>query len=325
MRILPILLIVWCLSVLPGRTQLTVEVVLDQEQYLRDEALVVKVRITNRSGQTLQLGTDNQWLSFSIESLEQTTAGAVARIAEVPVQGEFSLESAQVATRQVNVTPWFDISQAGRYQVAATVRVKEWNDEVSSKPRTFEIVRGSKLWEMEIGVPTPGGAPETRKYMLQQANYRKQLKLYLRLTDAADENVLRVFPMGPLVTFSQTEAQVDKRGYLHVLFQAGARAFLFCVVSPDGDLVLRQSYDYAATRPTFKSNSEGRIYVAGGARRLTVSDIPVPTTASLTGLTNLTGSGTNFTGSVTNPVAKTNTAEVAPDKNNDATSKTRTK
>ena len=45
----------------------SVEVVLDQEQYLVNEELVAKVRITNFSGQTLTLGADEDWLSFTLD------------------------------------------------------------------------------------------------------------------------------------------------------------------------------------------------------------------------------------------------------------------
>src|SRR6185503_3087057 len=106
------------------------------------------------------------------------------------------------------------------------------NEEISSKPRMFQIVRGTKLWEQEFGVPGPAGTPEARKFILQQANYQKSLKLYLRITDGSDNVVYRVFPLGQLVSFSQPEAQIDKASYLHVLFQTGARSFLFQVVSP---------------------------------------------------------------------------------------------
>ena len=47
-----------------------IEVVLDQAQFLRDESLPVKVRISNRSGQTLKLGQDPDWLSFNIQRLD---------------------------------------------------------------------------------------------------------------------------------------------------------------------------------------------------------------------------------------------------------------
>src|SRR5262245_1349061 len=112
MRISPLLAL---LGAVPSVwAQLSVEVVIGQDQFLRDEGVPVQVRITNRSGQSVRLGLDNDWLSFAVESVE---GGGVARLAPVPVAGEFQLESASVAKRQVDLGPCYDLSQPGRYQV----------------------------------------------------------------------------------------------------------------------------------------------------------------------------------------------------------------
>ena len=159
---------------------------------------------------------------------------------------------------------------------------------MEAKPKPFEIIRGTRLWEQAFGLPADGGGPpEVRKYILQQASYRKELKLYLRLSDLDEHKAFRVFPLGPLVSFSQPEAQVDKTSFLHVLFQTGARSFLFYGINPDGVVVIRQTHDYAATRPMLRSTDEGRIIVAGGARRVTAGDIPAPLTEGGTISTNL--------------------------------------
>jgi hypothetical protein len=294
MRTLPLTVALLLGATLASTAQVTVEVVVDQAQFLRDEPLPVKVRVTNRSGRTLHLGQDNEWLAFAIESLDGAVVG---RLAQPQVSGAFTLESAQVATRLVDLMPCFDLSQPGRYTVVATVKIKELNDEVEGKPKPFEVIRGTRLWEQAFGLPASGGPPEVRKYVLQQASYRKELKLYLRLTDADEQKVFRVFPLGPLVSFSQPEAQVDKAGYLHVLCQTGARSFLFYVISPDGEVVQRQTHDYAATRPVLRSTDDGRIIVAGGARRVTAGDVPTP----------LTGGGTIST-NLSNPPRTTNQA-----------------
>ena len=253
--------------------QVSVEVVVEQEQFLRDEALPVKVRITNRSGQALRFEREGEWLAFAVESLD---GHVVSRLAEVPSLDGFTLESARVATREVDLARCFDLNQPGRYTVTANVKINEWKDEVPGQAKGFEVVRGTKLWEQEFGVPTNSGTPEARRYTLQQANYRKQLRLYLRLTDLSEQRVFRVFPLGPLVSFSQPEVQMDKSSYLHVLFQTGARSFLFHVINPEGDVMVRQTYDYTASRPTLRSTEEGRIFVAGGARRMAKSDLPAP-------------------------------------------------
>ena len=256
--------------------QVTVEVTLEQEQFLGGEALPAAVRITNRSGQTLRLGTEPDWLTFLVESRD---GFIVVKTGEVPVLGEFTLESSKVATRRVDLAPYFAISHPGRYNVTATVRIKAWDATLNTKPKSFDIIQGAKLWSQEFGVPAGANAtnqsPEVRKYTLQQANYlRTQLRLYLRLTDAAESKVIKVFSMGPMVSFSEPEPQLDKFSNLHLLYQNGARSFSYTMVSPDGDVLVRQTYDYSNTRPRLQTDQDGKFSVAGGARRVTSNDWP---------------------------------------------------
>ena len=79
----------------PVSAQVTVEVTQDQDQFLPGEALPTAVRITNRSGQTLHLGRDEDWLTFSVQARD---VEVVPKTGEVPVVGEFDLESSRVAT-----------------------------------------------------------------------------------------------------------------------------------------------------------------------------------------------------------------------------------
>jgi hypothetical protein len=198
------------------------------------------------------------------------------------VQEKFSLESSMVAVRRADLMPYFDLSRPARYAVTATVKIKQWNEEVSSKPKPFEIVRGTKIWEQEFGIPGSGGPPEVRKYALQQATYLKRLLLYVRLTDETENRVFKVFPIGPLVSFSHPEIQIDKASNLHVLFQTGARAFVYAVINPNGQIVVRQTHEYTRTRPALKSAEDGQILVSGGTRRIKADDVPAPSAATST-------------------------------------------
>jgi hypothetical protein len=251
--------------------QVSVDVVFEQEQFLRDESLRLKVRITNLSGQTLHLGEGNDWLTFVIQSRD---GGPVRKLGEVPVQGAFDAESATVVSRSIDLMPYYDFSQPGRYTVSATIKIKQWDREVISKPRDFDIVRGTKIWEQDFGVPAASGEPEVRKYALQLAPFFKERKLYLRLTDLSETRIFRAFPLGPTVSFGQPETQLDKTSNLHVLFQTGARSFSYNVVSPNGEVLVRQAYAYGYNRPTLKAGKDGRILVSGGVRQPAPSDIP---------------------------------------------------
>jgi len=262
---------------LTARGQITVEVLLDQQQFLRDESVPVKVRIVNRSGQTLRFGPTADWLTFNVEMRDGKTLHKTGQLRGVD---GFALENSMVATRLVELTEAFHLEIPGRYNVTATVKVDEWKEEFASKPKHIEIVRGAKLWDQEFGLPAESGVPEVRKYILQQAQYQKQLMLYLRVTDAAERFSYRCFPVGPLVSFNRPEAQVDRTSNLHLLFQTGPRSFRYAVYNPSAQLLVRQYHEYAASRPTLRMNDEGAIFVHGGARRILPDDVPPPVMAS---------------------------------------------
>ena len=255
--------------------QVSVDLTLDQDQFLPGESLMVGVRITNFSGQTLRLGKDNDWLHITLEGRDNYV---VPTTADLPVQGEFDVESSKIVTRRVDVAPCFSLARPGRYVVSATVKLKDWDKELVSKPKAFDVIAGTTLWEQDVGVSAPaaGRAPEVRKYALQQAIHLKQMKLYVRVTDQAGSRVFRVFPIGPLISFSSPEHQIDKSSNLHVLYQTGAKSFNYSVINPNGKLLVRQTYEYTDTRPILRMDREGRIYVGGGNRRASSDDLPLP-------------------------------------------------
>src|SRR5438874_9151312 len=100
MKNFPLALGVFLASILSAAAQVSVELVLDQEQFLLNESLPVKVRIINRSGQTLQLGQDKDWLTFTVETRE---GSVVPALGEIPVLGEQAVGSSMVANRRVDL------------------------------------------------------------------------------------------------------------------------------------------------------------------------------------------------------------------------------
>lgn len=270
--------LLWLAILLPAfrlSAQVAVEVTFEQESYLTGEKVEAAVRVTNRSGQTVKLGSDADWLTFHLENadgLVLPTAG------DPPVQGEFELESSKRATKRVDLSPWFPLSIPGRYTVTAVVKFKDWGIEKASQPRAFNIISGAKLWEQEFGVPTVGtnasGLPEVRRYILQQANFIKaNLRLYLRVTDFTGERIYRVAPIGPLLSFSRPQAQVDQSSNLHVLYMDGPQTFSYTSYNPDGELLLKQTYAFTEKRPRLQLK-EGGVTVVGGARQESSKDFP---------------------------------------------------
>src|SRR3977135_4334370 len=94
-------------SLVPASAQVTVEVMQQQDQFLPGESLPTAVRITNRSGPTLRLGAEEDWLTFSIDARDGTI---VRQIEDVPVKGEFTLASSKMATKRVDLAPYFSLT-----------------------------------------------------------------------------------------------------------------------------------------------------------------------------------------------------------------------
>ena len=276
MKFLPFVFGLTFLTLVNARAQVSVEVVLDQEQFLPSESVPVAVRITNRSGQALHFGADANWLTFSVESAD---GFVVVKNSDVPVPGEFDLDSSQMAIKHVDLAPYFVMSQPGRYRIIATVRIKEWNAEVASPPKGFDVIHGAKLWSQDFGLPAPAGmtnrVPDVRRYSLIEANYlRSQLRLYVQVSDESEARVFKVSAVGPLVSFSQPETKLDRLSNLHVLYQSGAQASTYAVANPSGDIIRRETYDYFNSRPRFNVNDNGDVVVVGGVRRVKPGELP---------------------------------------------------
>jgi hypothetical protein len=274
-------LVLLAVALTPVSAQVTVELTLEQEQFLPAESLPLVVRITNRSGQSLHLGRSEDWLTFLVETRD---GSVVPKLGEVPVGEEFVLDSSRVITLHVDLAPYFALTRSGRYSVIATMQIKDWNQSVRSQPKSFDIIEGARMWEQAIGVPNSAlgtnATPEIRKFILHQANSAKsQLRLYVRLTDASGARTFRVFPLGPMVSFGRPEPQVDKFSNLHLLYQGGPHSFNYAVINPDGEIIARRTYDYADKRPRLQPDAEGKIVVTGGVRRPTSQDVPPSETA----------------------------------------------
>jgi hypothetical protein len=255
--------------------QVSVELSVDQSDFLPSETIPLAVKITNRSGQQLHLGADADWLTFNVEAQD---GFVVLKKADVPVTGEFDLENSQLAIKRVDLQPYFSITKPGRYHVIATLHIKDWSAQVPSAPLSFDVISGAKLWSQDFGVPSSAtnSAPDVRKYTLEQANYLKQqLRLYVQVSDATEAEVFKVSALGPMVAFGHPEAQVDRQCRLNVLWQTGAQSFSYSIVNPDGSVASLDYYDNFFSRPRLTVNDDGDVVVLGGTRRPKPMEMPI--------------------------------------------------
>lgn len=259
----------------PMHAQVSVQVELDQEQYLVRESIIAAVRIVNFSGQTLRLGRSPDWLTFDVEAAD---GSYLHKLGDPPVVHEFEVPNSARATRRVNLTPWFELNKLGRYKVIATVRIPELSQEITSSPGYLNLTGGALLWQQPFGwrprVEGQPGPTEIRHYSLVQAMNRQHATLYVRISDEYDNQILRVEPLGQLLGFSRPEPQIDRASRLHVLWQTGARTFSYNQIDPEGQLLLRRTYQYASNRPRLRTGEDGEVRVVGGSPISQPNDFP---------------------------------------------------
>lgn len=282
-RIFGIALLSLGLSVAMAQDQpeVSLELLSDQTQFLPAEKLPISVRITNHSGRTLKLGASDDWLTFSVE---ETKGAVVVRRDDPKVDGEFELETASRATFKIDIAPHFDLTRPGSYKVSAQMHLPNLgNLIVDSAPLAFDVIAGSMVWSQTFGVnvrdETGKEQLDRRTYILQQANYLKEVRLYLRITDAARGNTHAVFPVGPVVSFSRPMPLIDPQSRLHLLHQFGMRVYAYHVFSPNGEILERRTYEIGDTRPALRVNESGNVIVIGGVRRPDKTDL-VPQSAT---------------------------------------------
>jgi hypothetical protein len=277
-----LLLVLFCACLLPARAQVSITVTFDQEQFLPGEDLNAIVRISNLSGQTIHIGTEPDWLKFAVASRDD--GAIVLKTGEAPVMEKIDLDSAKAVIKRINIAPYFNLKSAGQFSLVATASIKDWNKQISSAPANFDIVNAATLWSKEFGVPqspemTNNSPPEVRRYTLLQANHLQRLTLYFQLADS-NGKVIKVFPLGRMLN-NVPEALVDRFSNLHLLYQIGARSACYMSLSPEGELTLRQTYDFAPRPHLRMEDSNGSAIVIGGDRRPTPNDLPPPKMAEV--------------------------------------------
>ncbi|MBN8248735.1 MAG: hypothetical protein J0L84_15005 [Verrucomicrobia bacterium] len=281
-----LLLLMTCAATASLRAQVDVDLTLERESFLPGEPIEASVRFANFTGGPIELGTEPDWLQFTIERVDGHT---VNRLMDPPESGSFKLDQATRGKLRWNLTPLFALEDPGAYRVFATVHLPD--NEVHSTPSVpFDIVMGATLHEpREVGVKLPDGSIERRKYILQQVNFLKRLQLYLRISDSSESRTLAIVPLGSTVTFDRPQWVVDRETRFHVLHRTSQGIYAYHVFRGDGTLLVRQLYT-GEPRPELQIvNEAGEVGVRKGQRRPDSSDIP-------------TAAATNAVTAVTAPV-----------------------
>ena len=259
--------------------QVDVSLAVAQAQFLPAEQIEVSVKVSNFTGAPLKFGAHTNWIGFTVQ---RGDGSVVSKLSEVADSGEFTLQQATSGTIKFDITPMFDVNRPDSYRVTAAVTPVQGGPVFVSPPLPFDVISGVRIsQDRTFGFTRPDGTSEQRKYILQQANFLKHVRLYVRVTDATESKSYKVTSLGGIVNFTPPQWVIDRQSRLHVLHQFAASEYYYNSFDPEGNLVARRIYKIAARRPELRVNGDGEIAVIGGTHRLDRTDIPEPTDAEL--------------------------------------------
>lgn len=265
---------------LPAKATVELQISLPRTLLLPGEPIEVEVAMRNSSGRTLVFSPNDDWLDMDVYSIT-SRVGDGARVVQfkpVLVEEAFKLESAKAVRTKVDISTAFHLMRPGRYKLTASAGYTGGGGvRAIAEPVIFHITSGAKLWEQEFGVRVEGeGQTETRKYLLQRLTSEKDLRLYATVTDSTGATIIRQVPLGRAAGNDSPQGKLDRLNYLHVLHHTGPRLFTHTVVSPNGELLRRETYESpaGAPRPGLRVEEDGRVTISSAERVPRSDDLP---------------------------------------------------
>lgn len=263
---------------LPAKATVELQINLPRTLLMPGEPIEVEVALRNSSGRTLVFSPNDDWLDMDVFSITSRVGDGtkVVQFKPVLVEEAFKLESAKAVRTKVEISTAFHLMRPGRYKLTASARYTGANVRAIAEPVIFHITSGAKLWEQEFGVRLDGeGQTETRKYLLQRLTSEKDLRLYATVTDSTEATIIRQVPLGRAAGNDSPQGKLDRLNYLHVLHHTGPRLFTHTVVSPNGELLRRETYESpGGPRPGLKVEEDGRVTISSAERVPRPDDLP---------------------------------------------------
>ncbi|HEX8373354.1 MAG TPA: hypothetical protein VF585_11270 [Chthoniobacterales bacterium] len=255
------LLLAICLFAGNVSAQMRITLEMTRSLYMVNEAVLAKVSITNLSGrdQNLSDAPGKPWLGFEIFAGKNNLIPPVNPNYRL---GDLYIPMGQTVTRNINLTPLYGLQAFGPHSVKAVLYDKATEQYYTSGRRAIEMTDGVLIWKQKVGVPQTNS---THVYSLLTHRLPAENRLYLRIVDETGGRIVSCFSVGRVLSFSPPERELDLQNNLHILQMVGPKAYLYTVVSPNGEIVARDPYiDGSRSNPHLFKEESGSVRVRGG-------------------------------------------------------------
>lgn len=253
--------------------QLDITVALVRNSYVRDEPVVVEIKVTNRAGKALALGGPGgqSWLMIDLKRGDGTVVHAVNG---EPKFDSTMIKSGESLIRTVSLGNYYSIDEATAYLVSCSVYFPDLQRWLPGNKALFNVNSPKvAFWERAVGLPATHPKSNryrrfrlfTNKSMTRGVNGNlEQSLLYVRITDEETGDNVATFPLGPLLTYINPQPATDRDGNLNILYMCAPQLFQYVVLDADGKIKSERIYQAAADTPTLMATPDGSMSIRGG-------------------------------------------------------------
>ena len=246
-----------------ARAQLQMDLTFNRHAYLVYEPIIATITITNNAGRDVVLADSpgKPWLNMEVTTLDGALISPYDPDAPIHT---LAIPAGQTVKRQLDLSPMFPIRDLGAHRVRADLYFPEADKYFYSNYVTFEMTSGKTIWRQNVGVP--GGRGDLREVSLLTHRLPDRMLLYVRVRDADGDTVYVTHALGRLVVSGrEPEEMLDRDNSLHVLQEAVPGAFLYTVISVDGERLAQKAYNRVGqSRPKLVKNPDGTVEERGG-------------------------------------------------------------
>jgi hypothetical protein len=227
-------LILFLMAAWAAKAQIGMQLTAANERYLRYEPIELKLLIQNYSGNTLVFGgedgnQDQGSLTFRID----TPSGRIIRPLDPRANLVRDLIFKPGERREVSIiiNSLYDMQRSESYTVTAHLEHRRLPKIHISNSVTFEVNEGSLIMERSIGLPAMNPDEKIKSIDVRLLLFNSGTGMIYCLMLEDDENVYGTFRIGPYISGSAPQMDVDSGSTIHVLLQVRPRLYSYTIYS----------------------------------------------------------------------------------------------
>ncbi|MFW5893540.1 MAG: hypothetical protein ACOCUY_00195 [Verrucomicrobiota bacterium] len=251
--------------------QLGVKLDLDREHYILYEPIQATIQLRNYAGNTLVFGTEDAaeevggYLKFEVIRAGGLSAPDVRKNVN-PVEN-LILGPGETKELTVQLNGIVNMAREGNYTVSVRVGHPRLSHDYKSDSVPIDITEGYPVWTRTAGVPQDSetNSIPPRKVSLLRFRSKEGETYVLRVED--DRMVYGIVRLGPYLSSSRPEYQIDAMSNIHLLYQIHPRLYVYRIYDIDVELKQNLYYAMEETVPTLRRDPDvGSIRLVGGRR-----------------------------------------------------------